>query len=294
MKWTNVYYLTFIFLCAASLTKAGTPPAKEADSLYALRQFGEAAIAYERAFFESADPVTRYTAIFSKVECLKQTGRYQKARNTLDQITKPGLPDSILYRTFYESALCSYLGSNFEDAESQFLEMEYFVKDTNLKKDCFLLRALNYNELINYPKALAQAEKFIRANLGGSLQGDSLIVELHKLFRKKNLPHIRNPKKAIWFSMVIPGAGQAWVGYPGEGLISFGLSLAALSTGVIGFLNGYYFTGYLVGAGLLQKFYFGGLRHTEYLADKSNYRSIRKFNGRARDFLLGIQGPGLK
>jgi len=57
---------------------------------------------------------------------------------------------------------------------------------------------------------------------------------------------------------------------------------------VMGAVHAYYLTGYVAGAGLFQKFYFGGQTRAEFLAKRHNYEVSSRFNQRIREFVLQL------
>ena len=113
--------------------------------------------------------------------------------------------------------------------------------------------------------------------------------EVETLYRSKRLPHLKSPKRATILSIFLPGLGQTYAGYPGEGIISLSLNVAALGILVFGAVNAYYISGYVVGAGFLQNFYNGGQKRAAILANKHNYRVTREFNDSIHHFLMSIR-----
>ena len=87
---------------------------------------------------------------------------------------------------------------------------------------------------------------------------------------------MKSEKKANVLRM-IPGLGQAYAGHPVEGLFNFTLNLAFLSFGAYEIFEGYYITGYFVGAIGINKVYFGGHARTAYLLRKHNYMQQKNF-----------------
>jgi hypothetical protein len=105
-----------------------------------------------------------------------------------------------------------------------------------------------------------------------------LIKEIDMLYRNKNLPKFKKAKKAENLSRFIPGSGQIYSGSVGEGSFNFLMNVSVLGFAAYEFYTQYYFTGYFVGLGLLNKTYNGGIRRAGKLAEEKNQESMRQFN----------------
>ena len=288
MKLTRTFYSTCIFLCALFSISAPAATGK-ADSLFQLGAFREASIEYDRLLYSSENSTDAAFAILGKVECLKQTGRYLQAKNLLTDVPANNLPDSLHVRIRYQSALCAYLAGDFSLAESELKLLATMHPGRVTSQEAGLLNILVLNEKNDYTGAASLLPEYI-TGLGWSRQTtDSLILAANRVYHRKNLPRIVKPQRATILSVFLPGLGQAYAGYPGEGLISLAVNLSSIGIMVVGGINSYYITGYVAGAGLFQKFYFGGQTRAEYLARRHNYLSSRAFNQKAKEFLLSVQ-----
>lgn len=270
------FYLIFIFLCALSLTE--TVKAGDADSLFTLSQFRAASLEYERIIAYSSDQVEINEARYKKSLCYKQLHKFDKAQVELLKISYWNTSESLATKYRYETALCSYLSGNFTEALFQMSLLEQQSGNSiapSTKTSVLLLKALSYNELMQWDKAYETACAYID-NVCKNPMADSIKQVLAKQFSKRNLPKIRSEKKANVLKM-IPGLGQAYAGNILEGTANFTLNLAFLSFGVYQIYYGFYITGYFVGAIGLNKVYFGGHARTTYLIHRNNYKKQRKF-----------------
>ena len=77
-----------------------------------------------------------------------------------------------------------------------------------------------------------------------------------------------NIKKATKLSSFIPGSGQIYLGYWGEGLTNASLQLCSVAFIAYNIIAAQYFTAITLGTGLLQKFYVGGINRVKYLGNK--------------------------
>jgi TM2 domain-containing membrane protein YozV len=99
---------------------------------------------------------------------------------------------------------------------------------------------------------------------------------------------IKSAKKALNLSTFIPGAGQVYAGYPGKGLINASSQLLSLGvTGIMVYHN-LYISGFIIGLGMFQSFYFGGIKQAAYLANQFNLEETLYYKTLLKDFILEI------
>ena len=283
------YCLTCIFLCGQFLINAQNNSNNlfhTADSLFELGQFKNAYIEYERISYQSNDNVLKAFTHLRQANSLKQINEFQKAQRNLERVSFHGLNDSLHYAIRCETALCAYLASNFKDAESQFIQIKYYLKNTDYANKTTLLEVLTYNELQKWDTARFIAQNYIKSLNYSSSSVDSLSDIISNLYGKKEIPKIKSVDKARLMSTFLPGLGQMYAGYPLEAAFNLGLHLASLSVGVAAIYYKYYLTGYFCGFALLQKFYFGGTTRTAYLVEKKNFQKTRKFNDNVKQNLM--------
>ena len=246
----------------------------------------DAEIEYERIIFQKNDNEVKTIAIIGKAKCLKQISQFDKEKKCLERVDFNNISDSLHYFVRYELAFCSYLIGNFKNAEMQFQLMQYYVKDTTLFKSSYLLKTLTYNELKKWNEAKFYAMKFIDGTNGSNSFKDSLKKSISKIYEKRNLPKPRNPETAQVLSIIIPGLGHVYAGYPIEGLFNLSLVGVSISLGVYSIFYKYYFTAYMVGVNNFNRFYFGGIKRASFLAEKHNYKMTKAFNESIKEILM--------
>lgn len=251
--------------------------------LIAGNRYQEAAIEYERIAFFASDPVDKARAVLNKAYCLKQRGAFVEAAKRLEQVPLPGLSDSLAYELTFQSALCYYLAADFLTASARLKNLAFRYPGSRELSRTAYLHTLVWNELQQYDSAFQSALRYIRNGITDTARSRRLTEEITVFYAPEHRPALKNEVKAEWLSRFIPGLGQAWLGYPGEGSMSFLLNAVSLGVGALGILSGYPVSGYIIGGGLLQKFYFGGLRRTLYLSEKTNYERSRAFNDAFRE-----------
>lgn len=291
MRLIIKYCWICIFLCAQFSINAQNNYDKlfhKADSLFESGKFNSAYIEYERISYQSSDNELMALAHLRQAKALKQLNEFEKAQRNLERVSFYGLNDSLHYAVRYETALCAYLASNFTDAESQFVQMQFYLNNSKYIKHTTLLEVLTFNELIKWDTAQNIAQEYIKDLNLNSNSTDSLLLTINRLYAKKEIPKIKSVKKAKTLSTFIPGLGQIYAGYPIEGIFNFALQASSLGIGGVAIWYKYYLTGYFGGFALFQKFYFGGTTRTEYLVRKKNYQNIRNFNDNIKDKLIKL------
>ena len=290
MKLIKPSFLICAFLCAGSLTESGTVLAasptdtlyQQADSMYNHGEFDKAALFYEYEGYRSENNIDRTRALLKKTNCLKQLNEIRSATQTLSRIRYEYLSDSLVYECRYETALCEYLSGNFNNAESQLLQLEFYVRDSMLTRNALFLHALVCNELTKWTEAESLIQKGIRqADLSGTEKaGYSELI--HKLYYAEKLPRIRSQQKAQILSMFLPGLGHCYAGYPIEGTTSFLFNAATIGFIVYNVVTHYYITTFAIATTFFQMSYVGGMNRVEFLIDKHNYTVTRKFNDKVK------------
>jgi hypothetical protein len=281
---TTRYYLTFIFLCVQFLTKAQGETVLP-DSLFDQGNYERAALEYERLVSVHTESEKVNDWRYNRARCFKMLGIYTRAQVELSKISYWNLPDSLVLKYRYETALCDYLAGSFTDALFQTEQINpAIVMKTSDKAMLALIEALSHNELMDWDKAYNESMAYAQLTYNNVLS-DSICKLLAKCYQTKNLPRIKSEKKANVLRM-LPGLGQAYAGSPIEGLFNFTLNLGFLSFGAFEIFEGYYLTGYFVGAIGLNKVYFGGHARTGYLLEKHNYEQRKKFCEKIKSIII--------
>jgi hypothetical protein len=243
-----------------------------------------ASLEYERIISATTEAKALNPLRYQRARCFKLLGEYSRAQVELSKVSYWALPDSMVAVYKYEEALCDYLAGSFSNVIFQTDQIDSSSLTNDLKVNITLLRALSYNELMEWDKALDAALLYNRS-VHSSPLADSIETLLTGYYQPKKLPRLKSEKKANIYRMV-PGLGQAYAGRPIEGLFNFSLNAAFLSFGVYQIWNHYYITGYFVGALGLNKVYFGGHARTAYLLNKHNYKVRKDFCEKVKSALL--------
>ena len=240
-----------------------------ADSFYNASEYNKAILDCERILFFSSDYNSKKRALLLKSDCYKQAGEYDKSLKCLKLVPTIGLERDSVFDLYYNVAVLSYLAKDFEESATQLIKLEFLDSLKSYSNNCFLVRILVLNEMGKWDSAKRLIEK-------SQYFFPEQKIELINAY--KNKPKIFNKKRLEWYSRIIPGSGQVIIGRPFEGFASFILCAASLSFGVYNVYYSYYFTGYFLGAGFLNGFYYGGIRRFNLLVENENQRRIQNLN----------------
>lgn len=272
--------MTCTFLCAiCTINAQDIKLLTEADSLFSVQRYFEASVAYERILFSCSNINDRYYAINRKTQCLKQQRLFDEAVNFLKPYLTETLPDSARYQLFTEQIVCDYLAGNYENAVSAIEQGDIQFSSRKPEAKLLLIKVLSLNKLQQWNKA----EKVYTAFF--SAAKDSAVYENPYL----KLPRLKSVNKAQWLSTFIPGAGQIYAGKPLEALVSIIIQGAGLYYGITSFLDHYYLSAWLAGAGLFGSFHMGGVRRSEVLVNQYNQKQADAFNRHVEELLLKEQ-----
>lgn len=285
-----------IFLCVPFLIKAQQTARLflEADSLYAAGNLQSARLAYEKIVFTlnqsnlPADSIQllKNEALLKKTYCYKAQANFNEAQKTIERAEVGNLPDSLNFVIRYETALCAYLATHYNEAYNYILQLKYFVKDTSLTQQVDFLEILSLNELQRWEEAKKLCAAYIEKN--------NLHASADELYAFLKNPKLRNAEKAVILSTFLPGVGQMYAGYPFRGMVSATLQLACFTFGAYSIWQKYYLSGFFTGFVMLQAFYSGGIRHTRDLVEKKNKERVTQYNEHVKQFILDTETKKLE
>lgn len=286
----------YICLCAAFLInalciRAGTANdslwlaavERQADSLYGSRQYYDASLSYEKAIYYHRNPVKKAALALKRTEALRQIGSFDIAEQTLKRVDLAALNDSMFYLVKYNAALCAYLNSDFASAESHLLQLVSFAKDTIRLAGSYPLYTLVLNELGKYDDAKHYLERFVSVN---RLEKDSLTPMIEKEYEPAKRPKYKRLKKAKIMSYIVPGLGQMYAGFYGEGITAMACNAIFLGLTGVGIYYKYYLTSILYSYTIFSKFYTGNISRMEFLVNKRNYLLQKNYNQRLKQLVM--------
>lgn len=280
-----------IFLCVPFLIKAQNRNAivSKADSLFRLRQYDEAMLGYEQAFFELSEwpdstlskkqiQDMKNAFLLKKLYCQKAAQKFTMALQTSQRFDFSNLEDQEQIPLRYETVVCSFLAGLYDDCFNNVQQFKHFVKDSTQHTPTLLWEILSLTQLARYDEAKALIPTYNQAF--------HTQINAEELFAFAQKTKFRSIRKAEALATFVPGAGMIYAGNTTQGIVSLVLQLGTLGYGAYSIINGYYFTGIFTGLGLFQAFYFGGVRRSAYLAEQKNMNLKNQYYQQVKKGLL--------
>jgi tetratricopeptide (TPR) repeat protein len=258
-----------IFGCLSVICSGQNNIFLRADSLTEVGNFDLANLEYERIRFQYPESPEAFTAGIKKGLNQKAAGKYKEATHTFQLLFVDTLSEVKKFEVLYHKAVCSYLAGNLQETHRSLEHLNYWVKDSLLLIPTLPLQALLYAHCEYYPES---AEKYEAAKKYFSRDGGAFRV----VSSERDLD-LKNPEKARRLSLIFPGAGQVYAGYFWKGLSSLLIQTVWAGYAVLSYSQGLYFTGTLSGVSLFLRFWTGGARLAEKLANQKNNSKKQKY-----------------
>lgn len=243
-----------IFLCGSLWTKGQEYIAYE---LMGEGQYQEAALAFERALFDSRDIQEKNLFLILKSQCYKALGDYEAGVRNLKRVRFLN-SDSLKRAVDYETVLLHYLNHEYQEAYSRIVRIQARQAETR--------ETLILSFLVN-----VDLEKWDLAR--ELLISQDSVFELSEEAIEYIIPpnwKLKDPNKAYNLSL-LPGIGQWYAGYFWKGVLSGSIQVLLGAFSIYSLVEGYFFSGTLSGVALFYTFYLGGARHAQQLAHRKNH-----------------------
>ena len=280
------WWLLFLFLCA-TITVNAQHGLSEAEALMLQGQYTEANLAYEYVAFKSSDQAVITNARLGRARALKKMHAYDRGLEVLDAINIMTADETVRPTLIYEMVLLSFLNENYQEVLSRGQMGIALVSGSEYAKPVNLLLALAALEEYNWEKVDSFGNRYL-SDISNSVLRDSLTKQFSSLLNRE-LPKLKDPEKARKWSTIIPGSGQIYAGKVMDGLYNFGLHAVVLGISGWTFLSGFYVTGWLSGATLLQKLHSGGQIRAVDLCEKENRLKIQTYSQPVKNFLISLR-----
>jgi len=249
-------------------------------------KYSEANLAYEYIAFKSSDPATITFARLRRAQALKKMQAYDRGLDILEKINLLSAPDSIRPALIYEMVLLSFLNKDYQESLSRGQMGMSFIGNTEQESQVYLLLSLAALEEADWKKVSSFGDLYLSTTLSGNTESN-----LHEQFdslMNRDLPKIKDPAIARKWSTIIPGSGQIYAGAVGDGIYNFGLHAVVLGISGWTFLSGFYVTGWLGGATLLQKLHSGGQIRAVEICENKNRLKVQEYSQPVKEFLISL------
>jgi hypothetical protein len=212
----------------------------------------------EKSIFESGNDQQVNDLLYKKSDIYFQNELPGLSVKTLRRIDTSGFSKNDLNVYFLKIAYSFTMDKKFDHA---FDELENIYDETDdIHSEKIFLQSFVINEMEQY----SEVKKLI---LSDSVTYKCLDSSMNNL--QENI-ELKNPDKAFHLSGYFPGAGQAYAGNFWQGLLSFTLTAGSAAFGVYNIANDFYVMGIVSGLYPGLKFYSGGKKLAENLAEEEN------------------------
>ena len=279
-------WLLYLFLCA-TITVNAQDGLGYAEGLMKQGRYSDANLAYEYVAFKSTEQSVITLAKLGRAQVLKKMHAYDRGLKILGTINLISTADSVRPALVYEMVLLSFLNKDYQESLSRGQMGLSLISDTGYEDPVSLLLALAALEELDLMNVNYFGSRYL-SNISNQDLRDKLQNQFNSLISKE-LPKLKDPEKARKWSTIIPGSGQIYAGSIGDGLYNFGLHAVVLGISGWAFLSGYYVSGWLSGATVLQKLHSGGQLRAVDMCEKKNRLLIQEYAQPIQEFLISAK-----
>lgn len=256
-------------------------------SINTTKNYKQALLRYEYAIWKGAHGDDRNRLLLKKALCFRDLNDFEEAIKSLNRTRLSKCNDSLRAEIIYNKAFFNYAIKNYTESLTFLKQLNHSKAFQNYLHRYYVLKSINENSLRRWNEAHASLNEYLQYLEERHHYIPPLQVAIDSIYSKKNIPKLKNKRKAFILSF-LPGAGMIYSGKPIKGIINFTLCSVSLGFGAYHIFNELYLTGYFGGGILLEKFYFGGRRHTDYLIDYQNNKLSENFNSSTNRFILNL------
>jgi len=234
-------------------------------------------------YFFNDHPLVPKAYIFLAI-CYIESGKYQKAKDTLNTIKERYFDTSIYQDALFLEGICLFKEGNLRGADSLFKELIDLSKRDDIRSSSLWMRAWIKAREAQWDKA---------SNLFKEIKGNNLFISSSlllsdKILEGKSLPK-KDPKVSGLLALLIPGLGHLYCNRPKDALLSFTLNGAFIGATIEAFRDGNDFLGGIFSF-LELGWYAGNIYSAVNCAHKYNRKIQEDFLGR---FYMGDE-PRIK
>jgi len=276
--------IIFLCLCVCLCTSISNKVKAQniADSLFNLKQYADAAIEYEKAYFYNKLEVERVNIIFKKANCEKLSFRYSSEIKTLNRINISKCTDSTVCFAYYEMALANYMINNYAKA-NELLERAHSLSINNQQYyDCIFLHGLVLDELNEYEFAKTKFKEYFKDRLNAK----HAFAVIDSLYADGNIPKLKSIKKARRLSLFLPSAGLFYVKKTSKAITNLSLLLASTLYTAYNVSITNYVTAITSGLYFMKYFYTGGVNQLYTEIPTYNKNISQRFNSSVKQVLI--------
>lgn len=247
--------------------------------------YRRANLAFEWIASQADDIEVQSKARLGRARSLKKMEDFDRALEVIKTINVMGSPPELRPAIVYEELLIRSLSGDFQGVLSKASFTRPIMQEGEYQAPVLLLQSISSYELRDFENGKKFAEHYL--DLIDGRMGTHHRIRFDSLTRSAS-PEFKKIRKAELLSSFVPGLGQCYAGFPGEGALSFGLHALSLGGAIWAALGGYYMTAWMGAAILVQRLYIGGRNRSIELATKKNRLEAEQYLQPIFQFLLTI------
>lgn len=251
-------------LCGSGAKAQGATALRQyADSLISLGQSTNGAHELLRYAFWEENTVEKTKALFEVGEMKKEAGLFEESLIFYEAVIQELRNDSIYTAALKQKGLVLFLKGDYNSALKQFEMALNSAYEGPVKAESEQLKLLSLNCIGDWEKGEALAIKMFGNEPFG-------LEEIRNNYDRARNAKLKRPKTARIMSYFLPGSGQFYAGKPGRGTLSLVLVYGGAALSLAGIMEGRILLGLLSGGSMTNRFYTGGARYAESLAEQWN------------------------
>lgn len=267
-KFLSSIFFVFIF----NLSFATSEIIKFADELYNNSLYEQAIHEYKRALFFEDNIENKKSIKLKLARCYREAELFELSEKSIKEYIELCGNEEEKYIGFLELGVTYIYAKNINMAVYQFLKVENFSENEEIKKKALFYLTLGY--AINYQWSEAE-ESFDRLSVFLP-DNNSLKSKIKELFFKAKRFKYKSPELAVWLS-ILPGLGQIYADDVGSGLNAFALNGVIFYFTVDMLLKANYLDAIFIALSFVERYYSGNFYHAEEKARQYNERYNKKF-----------------
>jgi len=259
--------LLLCFILLSSALRADESQIMLADFYYAEGYYDEAITEYLRFVYFNQSALKLAEVYYKMALCYGELEDWKQAEQVLQTAIK--FADDSEQRFEYKFTFIELLiaKKSYKKAEKELLKIYALSEDKRYRARCLFLLTVLYIYTYNWTLAEENIKEYFAESDTYSESSRNQICDLFTAARK--LPY-KSKDLAIFLSILLPGAGQAYTGNIMQGLNALVVNGAAGTLLVYTVLDGYYLDAGVIFLFIFTRYYSGNIYHAEKYALQYN------------------------
>ena len=222
--------------------------------------FATKLLSLELRFWKSTNDSTKLAVLSDKANIYKSLRMYEQALMELERAEKYCIDQRTITLIRYEEMLNYFLSNKYSYSGDIVISLPE-IEEIHKKQEYYLMKLQSLNEAEKWEQCKQELLLLCSNSDSSKIK---LIQQLPVIYNYKS------PEDCKRLSAFLPGLGEIKAGYPLKGITSFLIQSGLIVFTGYNFYAGFYLTGTISGSIPFLKFYGGGKRLSERLAERHN------------------------